>query len=392
MLRDILKGSTLVFVSNLIVNASAFLVLNLASIVFSIEEFAKLSFIFSLSSLLMIFLDLGFSNSLIPFFRKSQDQSLLLFSMLFRYALFLISIAILVVAYWYEFNLDYAFAIFLGAALNIWQGRKILYLAQLKHKDVFKNSLAYVFSRTLFALFALYLYGAVGIFSIFYWVLPAIFVELYRVRDTIENWHGSNLANVDFSSLVKYSGATYLSAIFFSTFLQISIFYANYNLDSAAVASIGAANIFLAMFALFGASLRSVLMPYVSEGYFKSSKEILKLYKYKILFFLIVGLAVIWIIHFGIYLVYSDKYTNAHTVFLILGIGQFFTIILGFYNLRIHEFRVPMFEAKINGLRLGIAVLIIFLMNPSLLELVIILSVVSVVFELLTSFYLYTRK
>ena len=391
MLRDILKGSTLVFISNLLVNASAFLVLNIASIVFSIEEFAKLSFIFSISALISVFLDLGFSNSVIPFYRKSQDESILIFSILFRYLIFIVALTILALTYWFDIYLDYAFAVFLAAALNIWQGRKIFYLAQMKHKEFIHNALAYVFFRTIFALFALFLYGTVGIFSVFYWVFPAIIVEVLRFKSTLINCRNSKAMNIEFNSLLKYSSATYLSAIFFSMFLQISIFYSNYYLDSSAVANIGIANIFLAMFALFAASLRSVLMPYVSEGYFKSTIDVVKANKYKIITFLIACLITIWFIHYCIYLFYSNKYADAHIIFLILGIGQFFTIIFGLYNIRIHELRVPMLEAKVNVIRVCLAIVFVILFKPNLLELIGILSLISVSFELMLSIYLSKR-
>lgn len=391
MLRDILKGSTLVFISNLFVNASAFVVLNIASTFFTVEEFAKLSFIFSISALISVFLDLGFSNSVIPFYRKYRDESVLMFSILFRYAIFTILLIVVGFASWFDIFLDYAFALLLASALNIWQGRKLLYLAQKMHKNYLHNALAYVFLRTAFALFALYLYGTVGIFSIFYWVLPAIFIEVLRYKETLKGSVNFSVKGMDFRELLNYSFATYLSAIFFSTFVQVSIIYSNYYLDSSAVANIGVANIFLAMFALFAASLRNVLLPYVSEGYFKSSIDVIKANKYKIFFVLIASLATIWGIHYCIYLFYSNKYADAHIIFLILGIGQFFTIIFGLYNTRIHELRMPMLEAKVNGIRVFLAILFVLLFKPNLLELVGIISFISVLFELLLSIYLSKR-
>jgi O-antigen/teichoic acid export membrane protein len=382
---SLLRSFLAVLVSGLVVNAATFVILALAPLMLTIEDFAKLTLGVAAVMFLATLLDFGLSITSTRQFAATRDPAYLSLSIKTRLALFtaLGSLAG-ALCMWPEAR-PFAIALLAAAALNIWTGLRAADQAREDFASFARANLLFSAARIGFAGAGLasgsWIAVMLGLF-----VVPVIAIAVFKSAGVLRTIRPK--ASPVLAPSARYARFVFMSAVCYGGLMALPAAIAGLRLDPVGIGTIGLANTFIGPVTLLNTAFRLVLLPRIT-----ASETALRPRLNGTRIAMALALTLLCAAGAGLLgdILYGQRFALAGPVIGIMTAGMLATSILGLMNLDVHRVGAPSVEALTNLGRLLITAPILWLSGTSVLLLSLAAAVCLVVGEIVLFFKIKAR-
>jgi O-antigen/teichoic acid export membrane protein len=363
-LRALADQAAIVFMSSLAVQAATFLVVALSGLLLSTEEFARLSIITASATLATLALEFGLNVTMIKKFGESSKDEYLLAPLAVRLLIAPVA-ATAGVALGIAGAEEIGLGVFLGAALNFWNGARATNQAQQDYTSYARSSIQFGVVRVLAGLATLVATRDALIIAIAIYAVPVVVIAVPSAL---------RLSKKAFASLSRPSSASagyaaqiYINQLAFSALPYAPLFFIEARLPTADVARYGLTLAFLAPVTLAITSLRAAVLPKLVapgsslEEWLWSRKAVLTMLGLGALLLLAgMGAAIV------VEAIYHTRYPGIWAPFLTLFFATAATGLVGLYGLSVHTQNAPHLLVIVNVARLSVLIPMIAGLGTSL--------------------------
>lgn len=351
------------FAANLAMNASAFLVLMLASHRLTVNGFAELSSLMGAVVVGASLLDFGLNTTVTRRYGAGHGPEPLDAVTGAKAAMLLLSGVAVLLALAGIIPAPLALAAVAAAATNFWSGLRACDQARQNFAAVFRASLALALLRLALGGVALFT-GSWMLVALALWVAPVLLLALSQSSEVLRclslpfarSWWG----------MAGYSCKVHVSALCFSALAYLPQFFAKARLEPAEVASFGVVLVLLGPASLLASSVRGYVLPHVTSGGRLGTLMPLN-FAAAGLVLLVAGMVAAALL---LKSVYGGRLPDVPGLFLVFGSLFAATTLLGFLNLRVHAQGRAGLELSVNALRLALALGLLWAFGNSLFSMV----------------------
>jgi O-antigen/teichoic acid export membrane protein len=358
ILSEVARDAGVVFLSTLVIQATAFVVIALSGVILATGEFARLSIIVAATMLASALFELGLGLTVTKKYKESGDEVYL--QTAFTVWLLVVPLAAVLglgVALLASLP-DFGLGIGLGGMMNIWAGLRSTDQARQDYGSFARSGFAFAGVRLAASAAALLVLREPVAIALALYAVPMLVTPLSSsFRFAARAFSGPLKSAAEFATYAMY---VYLNAVAFIATPYIPQFVIAARADPVEVGTYGLALTFTGPLSLLVYSLRSVLLPKML-GPCTAVEDLM--WSRRGLGAILAAWAALMaggvLSGYGLDVFYGHKFPDIRPVFLIFFTGFSATAMIGLYSLSVQTQGVPQVSMAINVAKLAVLAILL---------------------------------